>query len=887
MLTEALAYRLLLLLSAFGSLLVAARVWRRRSAPASRSIAVFLAAMAEWALAVLLADLTIDTDTKLLLNTASYVGIAMIPVAWVAVALQYAGFHRWLTRPRLLLLSFLPLTSIVAAATNGAHGLFWSGVGVWESNGEVFLDLAIGPWFVVHTLYSYLLLAVGVGVLTRTILGSSAASLKQTAAYLVAVALPWTVNLLYHLGIGFFPGRDPTPAFFALTALLMAVGHARFQLLDVVPVARSAIIEALTDAVIVVDGSQRIAELNPAASRLLAVDIAETLGQLSARVLGEHPILLRHCSGRSESQEEVTLVTKGGERHFDLRSADLHHRGSSSLARLLVLRDITERKRVEEELRKYRGDLEALVEERTAALQADIAQRKRVEKALRESEEKLKEALRIGKMASWEYDVESGEVAWSSHLFELLDRDPSLGLDLAADLASYFPKDSGSLVSNTLRVIETGETLSMDYYVEVPSGRSAYHHCTFRPLKDQSGRVLKVMGTVQDITERKRMEEELVKVQKLESVGVLAGGIAHDFNNILSSIWGNINLAKMDIKPQERAFESLDEAERACHHAVDLTARLLTFSKGGTPVKKPAAIAKLVREAADLALSGSNVRCELDLADDSLVAEVDEGQIKQVFHNLILNAVQAMPEGGEIRIRAEKVLSSTRVELPLKLGEYVALSIQDHGTGIKKEHLHRIFDPYFTTKQKGSGLGLAVAHSIIAKHDGHVRVESEPGEGTRFEVYLPACAAEAVETKSSQEDIVAGGGRVLVMDDEEMVLSMARRMLTRLGYDAEFARNGYEAIELYKEAFESGVPFDAVILDLTIRGGIGGREVVARLREIDCDVKAIVSSGYSNDPVMADFEAHGFVGVIPKPYEIGSLSAALKRAVEPPMGDRA
>jgi CheY-like chemotaxis protein len=166
-------------------------------------------------------------------------------------------------------------------------------------------------------------------------------------------------------------------------------------------------------------------------------------------------------------------------------------------------------------------------------------------------------------------------------------------------------------------------------------------------------------------------------------------------------------------------------------------------------------------------------------------------------------------------------------------------------------------------------------------------VESEPGEGTRFEVYLPACAAEAVETKSSQEDIVAGGGRVLVMDDEEMVLSMARRMLTRLGYDAEFARNGYEAIELYKEAFESGVPFDAVILDLTIRGGIGGREVVARLREIDCDVKAIVSSGYSNDPVMADFEAHGFVGVIPKPYEIGSLSAALKRAVEPPMGDRA
>jgi PAS domain S-box-containing protein len=661
----------------------------------------------------------------------------------------------------------------------------------------------------------------------------------------------------------------------------MAVGHARFQLLDVVPVARSAIIEALTDAVIVVDGSQRIAELNPAASKLLAVDIADALGQPAAGVLGKHPILLRQCAGHSESQEEVRLITTGGKRHFDLRSADLEHRGGSPVARLLVLRDITERKRVEEELRKYRGDLEVLVEKRTAALRADIARRKRVERALRESEEKLKEALRIGKMGSWEYDVGSGKVAWSSQLFELLDRDSNLGPALAMELESYYPEDSGRLVRATRRVIETGETVSMDYYVELPSGRSAHHHCTFRPLKDRSSHVSKVVGTVQDITERKRMEEELVKIQKLESLGVLAGGIAHDFNNVLSSIWGNIGLAKMELEPRERAFESLDEAVRACRHATDLTARLLTFSKGGTPVKKPEPIAKLIRDAADLALSGSNVRCEFDLPEDSLVVEVDEGQIKQVFHNLILNAAQAMAEGGEMRVRAEKVLSSTQVESTLKPGEYVMLSLEDHGTGIKKEHLHKIFDPYFTTKQKGSGLGLAVAHSIIDKHDGYIRVESEPGEGTTFQIFLPACAAEAVRAKSAQEDVVAGTGRVLLMDDDKMVLGMTQRLLIHLGYDAESTRDGSEAIELFEKAHKSGAPFDAVILDLTIRGGTGGREVVARLREIDPEVKAIVSSGYSNDPVMADFEAYGFVGVIPKPYEIRSLSEALKRAIEP------
>jgi PAS domain S-box-containing protein len=882
MVTEVLAYRLLLLLSSVGSLVVAARVYRRRSAPASGSIAVLLVAMAEWALAVLLVDLAPDTNTKLLFNAASYLGIAAIPVAWVAVALQYSGFHRQLTPPWLLLLSLVPLLSVVAVATNGTHGLFWSAVEVLEKNGELSLELAIGPWFVVHTLYSYLLLAVGVGLLTRTILGSSAASYKQTTTYLIALTLPWTANILYHLGIGFFPGRDPTPAAFGLTAVLMAVGHARFQLLDVIPVARSAIIEALTDAVIVVDSSQRIAELNPTAGKLLAVEIGDALGQPAARILDEHPILLRQCAERSESQQEVTLITTGGERHFDLRSADLRRHGSMSVARVLVLRDITERKRVDEELRRHRGDLELLIEERTAALRADIARRKLVEKALRESEEKLKEALRIGKMGSWEYDLESREVTWSSQLFELVDRDPSLGPPEApVDLASYYPKDSKRLVSNALRAIETGETFSMDYYVELPSGRSAYHHTTLRPVRDPSGRVSKVMGTVHDITERKRMEDELVKAQKLESVGVLAGGIAHDFNNILSSIWGNIDLAKMDIEPRDRAFASLDEAVRACHHAADLTARLLTFSKGGTPVKKPASIAKLIRAASDLALSGSNVRCEFDLPDDSLAVEVDEGQINQVFHNLILNAIQAMPEGGAIHVRAEKVLSSPHVESPLKPGEYVTLSIQDHGTGITKEHLHRIFDPYFTTKQTGSGLGLAVVHSIIAKHDGHVRVESELGEGTTFHIDLPACAAGLVETKPLQGDIVTGEGRVLLMDDDEMVISMAGRMLTRLGYHAGFARNGSEAIELYEQARESGAPFDAVILDLTIRGSMGGREVVARLREVDPEVRAIVSSGYSNDPVMADFEAHGFVGVIPKPYEIRSLSEALKTAIAP------
>jgi PAS domain S-box-containing protein len=383
---ETVTYRLLLLLSVVASLAVAAQVWRRRSAPASGSLAVLLLAMAEWALAVLLSDLARDTDTKLLFNTASYAGIVAVPVAWLAIALQYAGYHRSLTRARLLLLSLVPAVSLVVASTNDAHGLFWSAVEIREDGAGVWFDLAVGPWFVVHTVYSYLLIAAAAGLMIRTIFGASAVYGKQTTFYLAASALPWAVNAFYHFGIELFPGRDATPAAYGFSALLMAVGHARFQLLDVVPVARSAIIEGLSDAVIVVDAAHRIAELNPTAGELLGVDVADAVGESAAEVLAEHPILLRQCEDRSESRQEVTLIAADGERQYVLRSACLSDRGSSSGAHLLVLRDITERKRADRELASYRDHLEDLVEQRTNELM--------------ESRDKLRQSERLASLGT-------------------------------------------------------------------------------------------------------------------------------------------------------------------------------------------------------------------------------------------------------------------------------------------------------------------------------------------------------------------------------------------------------------------------------------------------------------------------------------------------------
>lgn len=397
------------------------------------------------------------------------------------------------------------------------------------------------------------------------------------------------------------------------------------------------------------------------------------------------------------------------------------------------------------------------------------------------------------------------------------------------------------------------------------------------PLEDEQGNRIGWVSVVRDITERKKMEEELLRTQKLESVGILAGGIAHDFNNLLTAVLGNVALTKMCLNSPDEAYERLKEAEKATLRAKDLTQQLLTFSKGGEPIKKTTSVLELTKEAASFALRGSNVKCEFSIPDNLWPAKVDEGQVSQVINNLIINAYQAMPEGGIIKVHFENVIIAENDVLPIKKGEYVKISIKDHGIGIPKEHLPKIFDPYFTTRHKGSGLGLSTAYSIIKKHDGHITMESKMGVGTTFHIYLPASKEKVLTKKVEDEKSLTGKGRILIMDDEDAVREVAGLMLKNIGYEVEFAGDGVEAIEFYKKARESGKPFDVAIIDLTVPGGMGGKEAVKKLLEIDPNVKTIVSSGYSNDPIMSEFKQYGFKGVIAKPYLIEELSEIVSR----------
>jgi len=388
-----------------------------------------------------------------------------------------------------------------------------------------------------------------------------------------------------------------------------------------------------------------------------------------------------------------------------------------------------------------------------------------------------------------------------------------------------------------------------------------------------------IISMIRDIADRKRLQEELSQSERLRSVGVLAGGIAHDFNNILTGVLGNISLLRETLGPDAAGAALLAESEMAALRARDLTLQLLTFSRGGAPVRRAFRPAALVRESATLALRGRGSACEFRIDEALWPVEADEGQVGQVIRNLVINASHAMSGGGTVVVQGRN--RQVRGHSALPDGPYVALSVADRGAGVPAEHRHRIFDPYFSTKEQGRGLGLAVSYSIVANHGGLISVASQVGQGSVFTVYLPATGKAPEERPSEGRAPRPGRGRVLVMDDEQMVRDIAAKIIQSLGYEVAVAPEGREALALWRQAREAGRPFDVMIVDLTVPGGMGGRETIRELLAQDPGAKAIVSSGYHQDPIMARYREYGFRDVIAKPYGVAAIGATLARLLPP------
>lgn len=613
-----------------------------------------------------------------------------------------------------------------------------------------------------------------------------------------------------------------------------------------------AIFKAVHDLIMILDIDNRIIDANPA--------VFETTGLREDQVLGQFCYKIFHCSEKppcgcpyeklkkSHHQESCTMEMEALGRKYLVTVAPVFEGEGKQVTKIVhIAKDITDLKKAEaarlDSEKKFQVIFDAASD---GILVADIVDKKFVDA--------------------------------NRSICEMLGytRDELCKLDVS----DIHPQE------DLPRVIEVFEkqakreiVLGVELPVKQKDGSIFYADISSRPVK-LGGRQF-LIGIFRDVTLRLQTEKQIQKNKKLESLGTLAGGIAHDFNNILSAILGNINLVLFDTRLLETTRNLLAESEKASLRAKDLVQQLLTFSKGGDPIKETAALDTVVKDSANFVLHGDKVACQYNISEDIWLVDIDKGQISQVIQNIVINARQAMPEGGIIEISCENVSSTDKKILPNGNGEkFVKISIKDSGVGIPEKLLDRMFDPYFSTKQDGSGLGLAICQSIISKHNGNIFVESVPGEGTTFTIYLPAS-----DKTKTQEKATVGGQKpyspvkILIMDDEEMLRNVAKAMLTKLGNTVVLAADGVEAVKCYQQAMNSDNPIQLVIMDLNIPGGMGGKEAVQEIHKLNPEAKVIVSSGYSNDPVMANFKKYGFCATIAKPFQLQDLSRVLSHVL--------
>uniref|UniRef100_UPI004055DB48 response regulator n=1 Tax=Candidatus Electronema sp. TaxID=2698783 RepID=UPI004055DB48 len=627
-----------------------------------------------------------------------------------------------------------------------------------------------------------------------------------------------------------------------------------------------ALLDSIPDLIYFKDRDNRYLGCNRAFEHFAGKKAQDIVGQADEAVLSasaaasfssRDQALLAACAAE-RSEEELISPENGAAALYDVLKSPYIGPDGRLLGLIGICRNITELKRAEQRAEEERERLSVTLHSiGDGVIATDVAGRVVYCNQVAE------------RLTGWSSAEAAGRP--SAEVFRLVGEEDGL---LCPDVAGQVLTQSAppGLDKRTALIRKDGRRLSVA------------DSCA--PIRDREGRIIGTVIVFRDVTGERKMIEEMIKVKKLESVGLLAAGIAHDFNNILTAILGNIELASFRLRTEDSETASLlADAEKAARRAAKLTRQLLIFAKGGEPVREATVLAELVRESADFILRGSPVSCEYAFPDDLWLIEADSGQISQVIQNIILNAKQAMSAGGSIQIRCANIEGEKEEALPpgLRHGRYVRIAIQDCGGGIPSEIMEKIFDPYFTTKPDGNGLGLAICHFVVKKHEGWISAQSEPGQGTLFSVYLPAARsgspAAAQEAPRREAETAKTALRIMVMDDDEMLRNLAKAQLISLGHEPVLAADGMEAVNLCRKLREEGRPTDLVIMDLTIPGGMGGKEAAILLLADDPEARLIVASGYSNDPVLAEYRSYGFRAAVAKPFSRKELSRAIAAAL--------
>ena len=871
-------YLPLMLSAAAISLAVAGFTLHRRSTPGAIPLAVVNCAGALWAV---MTALQISSGTlvyAITFHKLAFIGMDIIGIAMFAFAAAYTGRSRWITGGTIVALSLLPILTQVFVWTSGQHTLIWKELALVPRGTMAYLAESPGVWWWIDSVYTYVLLAAGIALLGWMFIKNPGLYRRQASALLVAMLVPVVADSIYTYGTPEAYPVNITPAFFAWVGLVLYWGFVRYRLLDVAPAAREFVVANMSDSVVATDPRDRVVYMNSAAERLVGHDLGSVGGEPVKELLAWCSGLLQNPDEWVEGTREISDECEHEGRFYDGRRSPFRDSRGRLRGSVLVLRDSTDRKRAELALEDARRGLEERVRKATVELRVANTE-------LSESRTRLAHLLSSSPAVIYcREPYEPGPVTFVGSNLQ-----SQFGFKMEQVLGDYrfwweavHPEDR-ELLPTLDDAIETGE-VSSEYRLLTPDGSYRWIHDRARLVRDNTGRPAELIGSWLEVTDRRHMEEQLHQSSKMEAIGLLAGGIAHDFNNLLTAIGGYAELIEDVLTADDLAHKGVLEIRRAVDRAAGLTRQLLAFSRKQVLRPRVINLNSIVDSTGEMfgRLIGEHIEFSTELASDLGLVTADPGQMEQVCMNLVVNARDAMPEGGRLVVRTENVeVGGNAMGAPADIppGPYVALSVSDTGRGIPVDVLPHIFEPFFTTKQDGgTGLGLATVYGIAGQSGGRITVESIVAKGTTFTLLLPRLHG-VVEDTTPVKPITLEHGvsteTVLVVEDEVGVRSLLVMALRRRGFTVFDAEGAEQALVL----IEQNGPPDILVTDVVMRS-ISGPELVNELRRKYPKLPVLYISGYARDKLDEALSSSSDVSFLQKPFTTDTLVSAVREILQ-------
>lgn len=836
-------YAMMLVFAAVISAVLTVSILRHRPTLGARSFSILMAAVSLWAFVAVFEVCSRDPHTKIFSYHIKYLFIVTVPLAWLTFSLYYSNRILKLRKKWLSMLMVVPAFTLIMVGTNAYHHLMFTRFEMVTVGNHYLVYPTFGIFFWVHTVYSYLALLTGFIFLTKHLIDYPAPYRRQIASLMIGGMAPWISNIIFIFKIGRLTYFDLTPVAFTISGIAFMWGILRYKLLDIVPIARDVVIQNMYDGVIVIDNDEKIIDINQTARRLSGVGPAKVIGTRADHTIAWWTKFKRYQSSGNENRFPILEREVEGRLYMlQLTDSPIVVR-NRSLGHVVTLHDVTA---------------------------TQTAQR-----ALLESEARFKSLSENAPVIIFSLD-ENGDFNYVNPTWENLlghKRREVLG----RPFADFIRQNSDLTVSEIFKRLISGQSSVAELNLKVihKDGSHRLFNTSASANSDIEGRVTGIIGLAKDVTEEHRLQRQLFESQKMEAIGTLAGGIAHDFNNLLMGMQANLSLMRLEKASTDSLREKVRRIEEQIQNGASLTRQLLGYARKGKYAPSVFNLNVLIQDTLSVVnRTNKGIIIHQHLSEQTPYLKADQGQIELVLLNLFINAVDAMPDGGELTVSSRliekpKPLNGTT---PLKSNTLIELVVGDTGIGMDQATKDRIFEPFFTTKEmgRGTGLGLASVYGIIKNHGGYIQVKSAPGKGSTFTLMLPAARNVAPPCTIAKEDAVLppGGGTILLVDDEPLILKYCHEMITSLGFSVLSVQEAQEAIRIYQDSSQH---IDIAILDM-IMPKMGGLQLLEALQTINPDIKVIITTGYAMDSRVSNLISCGRHQYLKKPFTRDQLA---------------